>query len=318
MIISASYKTDIPAFYGEWFCNRLAAGYCKMVNPYNRKAIRVDLSRDKVDGFVFWTKNIGPFFDKLDKVRKKEFPFVIQYTVNNYPRELEYSVVNAERSTEHMKQLATQFGPNVAVWRYDTILFTSLTPIDFHRKNFESLAQKLEGTTDEVVVSFAQIYAKTLHNLKWASEKFGFMWEDPEDEVKYNLAAELAAIAKSYGMQLRMCSQKSFLAPGVEEARCVDAERLTQISGRPLKAKIKGNRPECGCYASRDIGEYDTCPHGCVYCYAVRNRDLAQKRYKEHDPLGEFLFTPSHIVKDDEKDQKAAAANNDLIQLKLF
>jgi uncharacterized protein DUF1848 len=113
------------------------------------------------------------------------------------------------------------------------------------------------------------------------------------------LIAELAGIARSYGMRLKICSQKAFLILGItEEARCVDAERLEKISGAPVADRIerRGNRKECGCFASKDIGEYDTCPHGCVYCYAVQHRDLALARYKAHDPSGEFLFPPKTML----------------------
>lgn len=292
MIISASYKTDIPTFYGEWFENRLEAGFCKMVNPYNRHVYRLNLDRDAVDGFVFWTKNLGPFIHRLEVVQERGYPFLVQYTINGYPRTLEFSVVDAERSVEHMKMVADTYGTRVAIWRYDPILFSSVTPVDFHRRNFEQLARSLEGATDEVVISFAQIYKKTQRNMDWAAGEFDFAWEDPADEMKFNLSGELAQMAEAYGIQLTMCSQDQYLAPKVIPAKCVDAERLAEVAGQPIKAELKGNRPDCGCYASRDIGEYDTCPHGCVYCYAVLNRELAKARYRDHDPNGEFLFTP--------------------------
>lgn len=290
MIISASYRTDIPAFYGEWFIKRLDAGYCMVTNPYGGKPSRVSLQREDVDGIIFWTKNLGPFMEHLKIVHERAYPFIVQYTINGYPRTLEFSVVNAERSIQHMKTLSEVYGKYIAVWRYDTIVFTSETPLDFHRKNFERLTKALEGTTDEVVVSFAQIYKKTLRNMNWAAKKFGFQWEDPSDETKFNFVTELVHMAKARGMKLMVCSQSKYLAPGAEEARCIDAQRLSKISGKKIKAYIKGNRPDCGCYASRDIGTYDTCPHGCVYCYAVMNRELAQKHYHEHDPKGEFLY----------------------------
>lgn len=304
MIISASYKTDIPTFYGDWFINRLRAGYCKVVNPYNQRVSRVDLIREKVDGFTFWTKNLTPFFKHLTEIRERGFPFIVQYSINGYPRTLEFSVVDSESSIENMKRLAGAYGVKTTIWRYDTIVFSSVTSIDFHRRNFERLAKALQGTTDEVVISFAQIYKKTLRNMNWASKEFGFIWEDPPHEVKYNFASELAQIAKAYGLQLSMCSQKQFLAPGVTDAKCVDAVRLAEVSGKPIVAEQKGNRPDCGCFFSRDIGEYDTCPHGCVYCYAVQNRQLAQTRYKEHDPNSEFLFAPKGYLPDEGKNNQ--------------
>ena len=316
MIISASYKTDIPAFYGEWFMNRLRAGYCMMVNPYNRNSIRVDLSRRKVDAFVFWTKNLGPFMKSLRVVREMGYPFVVQYAITSYPRVLEQSVVRPERSAEHMRRLATEFGRRVAVWRYDTILLTSETPLDFHRRNFERLARLLEGTTDEAVVSFAQMYKKTKNNLCKAAAMYGFDWEDPYDDVKWRLAEELAVVAARYGMQLAMCSQRQYLAPGVTDARCVDAERLSELAERPIRARLHGNRPDCGCYASRDIGEYDTCPHGCVYCYAVQNQDLAKRRYRAHDPASEYLVEPSSYRAKSRLDTRHTRDNAE--QLALF
>jgi len=302
MIISASYKTDIPAFYGEWFTNRLHAGYCKMVNPYSQQVYTIDLTPENVDGFVFWTKNIGPFLKHLQVVREMGYPFIVQHTITGYPRELEYRVINSTRTIEHMQELAGTYGPHVAVWRYDPIVISSLTPYTWHRDNFAMLAQSLAGTTDEVVVSFAQIYKKTRRNMDWAAREFGFDWHEHEattTRAVQALITDLAGIARSYGMRLKICSQKAFLILGItEEARCVDAERLEKISGTPIADRIerRGNRKECGCFASKDIGEYDTCPHGCVYCYAVQHRDLALARYKAHDPLGEFLFPPKTML----------------------
>jgi DNA repair photolyase len=302
MIISASYKTDIPTFYGEWFMNRLEAGYCKMVNPYNQRISRVDLTPASVDGFVFWTKNIGPFLKYLPDISSRGYHFIVQHTINSYPRELEYKVINSAHTIEHMKTLADQYGPNVAIWRYDPIIISSVTPVDEHRRNFEQLAQALEGTTNEVVVSFAQIYKKTKRNMDNAARKLNFSWHEHEtmqDEETRQLIIGLAEIAQCYRMQLKVCSQKAYLIPGIiEEARCVDADRLEKVSHKKIqdREKQRGNRKECGCFASKDIGEYDTCPHGCVYCYAVQNRDLALERYKSHDPVSEFLFPPKAYI----------------------
>jgi hypothetical protein len=298
MIISASYKTDIPTFYGEWFMNRLHAGYCKMVNPYGGQVYTIDLTPEGVDGFVFWTKNIGPFLKYLPEIRERGYPFMVQHSINGYTHALESRVMNSEHTCESMHRLAHDYGPDVAIWRYDPIVFTSLTTLDWHRRNFGRLAHLLEGATNEVIISFAQIYKKTKRNMATAAREFAFTWDDHEAKVQEygrELAIEFAHIARSHGMQLKVCSQHAFLVPDVVvEARCVDAERLERIAGVSLvgKVKLQGNRKECGCYASRDIGVYDTCPHGCVYCYAVQERDVALKRFKEHDPTGEFLFPP--------------------------
>ncbi|MCR3884727.1 MAG: DUF1848 domain-containing protein [Methanothrix sp.] len=292
MIISASYRTDIPAFYGEWFERRLEAGYCSVANPYNRQVRLVSLLPEDVDGFVFWTRNLGPFESRLSRVAQFGRPFVVQQTVTCYPKELEPAAVGATEAVRQIRAVANAFGPKAAVWRYDPILFTSLTPPEFHVRNFEHLASALEGATDEVVISFATIYRKAARNLDLAAQKFGFTWMDPPDGAKLDLAARLVEIAKSHGMSLSVCSQRKYIVPGAKAARCVDARRLAAIGGRPIRARLKGKRPECGCYEAVDIGEYDTCPAGCAFCYAVLRREIALRRRKSHDPEGEFLWVP--------------------------
>lgn len=292
MIISASYKTDIPTFYGDWFINRLRAGYCKTVNPYNLQISRISLRPEDVDGFVFWTKNIGPFVKHLREIHAGQFPFTIQHTINGYPRALEQSVVDPVKSVTNFRRVAETYGNRVCVWRYDTIVLSSLTPREFHIKTFSRLAKELQGATDEVVVSFAHIYKKTRRNMNGAALELGFEWSDPSECWKHDLLVELVEVARTHRMRATLCSQPQFLVPGCDEAHCIDSHRLASISGSRIFAKGKGNRPECRCSTSKDIGEYDTCPHGCVYCYAVQNKPLALSRYRDHDPLSEFLFPP--------------------------
>lgn len=304
MIISASYKTDIPTFYGEWFIRRLRAGYCKMINPYGRQVYRVPLDRDSVGGFVFWTKNIAPFLKVLPEVRERGFPFVVQHTINGYPRVLETQVVDARRSVEAARQVSELYQPRALVWRYDTIVTSSITPFDFHVENFGRLARDLAGATDEVVVSFAQVYKKTKRNLDIGAREGRFSWSDPPDSEKRRLLEALVPIAREHRMQLTVCSQRGLIVDGSADARCVDAHRVEDVAGTPVKARLKGNRKDCGCFESRDIGDYDTCPHGCLYCYAVQNRELALSRYKQHDPDSEFLFTPPSDLHPGERPEK--------------
>lgn len=293
MIISASYKTDLPALYGPWFMRRLEAGFCRMVNPYGGQIHEVDLRPRAVDGFVFWTKNLGPFRDALAEVRRRGYPFVVHYGINGYPRVLEPAVCDAEHAVAHVCEVADRYGPRVAVWRYDPILFTSLTPPAFHAENFGKLAATLAGAVDEVVISFAHVYRKTQRNVARAAAAAGFTWEDPDGETKRALARALTDIAASHGIRLTVCSQQRYVVPGAGEARCVDAARLADVAGHPVRAPLKGNRPDCRCHRSRDIGDYDTCTQGCVYCYAVSSTEAAARRRCDHDPDGEFLFAPA-------------------------
>lgn len=286
MIISASYRTDIPAFYGEWFETRRRAGYCLVRNPYSGQPYRVSLRPEDVDGYVFWTKNLGPFQPVLTALRRESRPFVVQYTINGYPRELERAVTDWRRAATHMRWLAEEFGPRVGVWRYDTILATSLTPLDWHLRNFSAISAELAGLTDEAVISFAHIYRKTRRNLEWAARAQGFTWQDPDLELKQRLQYELAAIARANGQRVTVCAQPE---AGGEPARCIDAARLADVAGRRIAARQKGNRPGCECAESRDIGAYETCPHGCVYCYAVDTPARARRRWRAQQPDSEIL-----------------------------
>ena len=292
MIVLASYKTDIPAFYEAWFMNRLRAGYCRMVNPYGGQVHTVALDRRSVDGFVFWTRNIEPFLGGLDEVSRLTYPFVVQYTVTGYPRELDQATIEPARAVDHIRAIAGRFGRRAAVWRYDPVVTTSLTPAEWHVATFARLADDLAGTVDEVVISFAQAYRKTARNMTAAARAAGFDWDDPERGEKRHLLARLAAIAGERDIAPTLCGQPELAVEGMRESSCIDAERLGDVAGGPFAAARKAHRESCACWASRDIGDYDTCPHGCVYCYAINSRPLAKRRFADHDPEGEFLFPP--------------------------
>lgn len=289
MIISASYKTDIPAFYGPWFMARLKEGHCRMVNPWGGQIYEVDLTSEAVDGIVFWTKNLRPFRPYLSNIGRR-FPFIVQYTVNGYPRPLEPAVVTSTQAIEDMRAVAGEFGPRTCVWRYDPILLTSLTPIEWHRRNFARLAQTLDGVVDEVVMSFTHVYRKTRRNLEAASNRYGFAWEDPDEDTKRQLVSDLARTAVSHGMVLSVCAQPSLASSTVRQARCVDTVRLEDVAGHSISAAVRGNRSGCLCAQNRDIGHYDTCPHGCVYCYAVGNRARAKRNFAAHDSDDQLLL----------------------------
>jgi len=289
MIVSASYRTDIPAFYGEWFRRRLDAGFATVANPYGGADYRVSLDPAAVDGFVFWTRNVGPFAAALVEVEARNLPYVVQFTVTGYPRAVEEAVIAPGKAVDQIRSLTGHAGPRAVVWRYDPLLATDLTPPAWHRANFARLAGALEGAVDEVVVSWATVYRKTARNLAAAARAHGFAWHDPEAGDKRALLADLSAIARDHGMTLTVCAQPGLPVAGAAPARCVDAARLADVAGRPVRARKKGNRPGCECAASRDIGAYDTCPHGCAYCYANRNRALARRRHKAHDRAAEKL-----------------------------
>lgn len=289
MIVSASYRTDIPAFHAAWFNQRLDAGFCAVKNPYSGKAIRVPLDPGSVDGFVFWTRRLGPFMDTLDRLAERGTPFVVQFTVTGYPTALEPAVMAWRRAVEEIRATAERHGPRVVVWRYDPVLLSDLTPESFHVDQVSRLAEALTGAADEVVMSFAHLYRKTRRNIETAAVRHDFEWSDPEAGAKRHLLTSLGDIAAARGIRPTLCAQPDLLTPGIDAARCIDLDRLSDVAGAPIKARAKGNRPGCLCAESRDIGAYDTCPHGCVYCYAVTSQDAAKRRYRAQDPASETL-----------------------------
>lgn len=279
MIVSASYRTDVPAFHADWFRARLADGVCEVANPYGGKPSSVALRGDGVDGYVFWTRNAAPFAAAFDDVAALGLPFVVQFTVTGYPRALDAHTPRADDAVAQITALARKFGPRAVVWRYDPVVVSSLTPADWHHRNFTSLVRDLAGSVDECVLSAAQIYKKTERRLNIAAKTHDFDWRDPDWGEKRGLLTSLAQIAANFGIKATICSQPDILtgqdSPQFAAARCIDAVRLSDIAGYDVTARQKGNRDGCLCAESRDIGVYDTCAHGCVYCYAVSDHDRA-------------------------------------------
>lgn len=289
MIVSASYRTDIPAFFADWFRVRLSDGYCEVRNPYGGRAYRVDLRAPddggSCDGFVFWTRNSAPFAGVLDELAAASRPFVVQFTVTGYPRALDAHTLRTDDTVAQILRLARAFGPRSVVWRYDPVLLTSLTPPAWHRETAARLAAHLAGSVDECTVSFANIYKKTRRRLEESAKMHEFSWSDPKIGKKAALLAEIAAINCEFGIRTTVCSQPEVISTGSEAfgvvsnnlspARCIDAERLSDVAGFAIGARQKGNREGCLCAESRDIGAYDSCAHGCAYCYAVTDHDRA-------------------------------------------
>jgi hypothetical protein len=277
MIISASYRSDIPAFHGDWFLAALAAGEVAVANPYSQRPYPVDLRPDAVDGYVFWTRNARPFSRALAAVAAQGKPFVVQYTIIGYPRAIDANVIDPALAIANTREIAERYGPRAVVWRYDPILLTPATETQWHRTNFARLADALAGVTDEVVVSFAQFYAKSARNLAKAS----ITWRQPALGEQAGLIASLREAAAERGIAFALCTQPDLgAASGAPGARCIDARRLADIAGRPIAAATKGNRPGCLCAESRDIGAYDSCVHGCRYCYAVGDHDAVQRKLR--------------------------------------
>lgn len=279
MILSASVNADIPAHYGAWFMRRLDAGFCRVASADSLQARRLPLTRETVDGFVFWTRCVGPFLAHLAEIRGRGFAFTVQYAITGYPQRLETAGIDAGQAIVQLHELARKFGPHIAVWRYDPLLVTSRTPLEWHVENFERLARSAAGATSEAVIAFARFRRKPR---RAADGKLARI--DPEPEEKRALVKRLAQIARGYDMRLTVCAQPDCLAPGAAPARCIDARRIAEVAGRPIDAETAGFLAGCLCARAADLGDRSGDPD--CFCGAVPRRGVSLA----HDPNSEFLF----------------------------
>ena len=299
MILSVSRRTDIPAFYSDWFFNRIKDGFVYVRNPMNvHQVSRIKITPHVVDCIVFWTKNPKKMLLRLDEL--KNYKYYFQFTINPYDSQLELKVPKKESIIDTFKKLSDKIGRKKVIWRYDPILLTDKIDLNYHIKYFEELSKRLSGYTDKCVISFIDNYTKTERNLKGT-----FSRELLDDEVS-DLSKKLVKIANAYNIEIMSCAEKYDLDSfGIKHGRCIDNDIIEDIVGYQLKTKKdKYQRSECGCIESIDIGEYNTCLHNCLYCYANFNKSEVLKKAKTHDPLSPLLIGEIDPLKDVIKDRK--------------
>lgn len=297
MIISASRRTDIPAFFGEWFSNRIKAGYFYRVNPYNPKQVKgFSLLPEDVDAFVFWTKNPRPFFSQLDLIEGMGFNYLFQYTLNDYPPVFEPGVPSVSQRLDSFKSLSDRIGPKRISWRYDPVILSSITPLEYHFEKVSKLVRELSGYTERLVISFLDFYGKVQKNLNQLAFAKGIRFEDWLDGTNLglldNFATQVQAIAKDNGIHTFTCSEAIDLQKyGISPGSCIDGGLINEVFGiRRGWKKDPSQRKNCRCVVSVDMGVYDTCKFGCAYCYANTNNKTALKNDREHFPDSPVLI----------------------------
>lgn len=272
MIISASRRTDIPAFFAEWFLERLKEGRVEVSNPFYplQKSV-IPLTREEVDAFVFWTRFPKPFFPVLPYLRQEQIPFYFLFTITGYGKPLEKRAPRLSVQIDSFRELKEHIGDYPVIWRYDPIVIYSAMMFDRHLENFDHIARKLSGYTDEVKISFWDPYKKALRNLRPLHAKYEF-YPRPDELPGFGwFIDELNRIATGYGMTITSCSEEILAnSKTIKAGACIDADRIQRITDRPVVAKKDpSQRPLCRCIVSRDIGMYNTCRFGCLYCYAT-------------------------------------------------
>jgi Domain of unknown function (DUF1848) len=295
MIISASRRTDIPSFYTQWFMNRIREGYCTVPNPFNKHQIsRISLQPEDVDIIVFWTRNPSPLLTYLRELDERGYRYYFQYTIVNNPRILDPKSPSAKLAIENFKRLANLIGSQKVIWRYDPIVLSNVTDVDFHVSNYEMIASQLSSYTDRSVISILDDYAKTNLRLKVLEQKNEiqfFKWKNNTQNFA-KLLTQIAKIAKSYNMKILSCAEEHDLQIyGIEPSKCIDDNYINKVFGREVNhKKDSAQREACGCVISKDIGMYDTCLFECQYCYATKSFDRARTNYLSHDPNSPSLL----------------------------
>ncbi len=294
MILSASRRTDIPAFYATWLMNRLREGRCLVPNPFRPSQVReVSLRREDVGALVLWSKNPAPLMPRLDELSDLGIPFYVQLTLNAYPESLEPGLPRLEERMATFRRLSETIGPHRVVWRYDPVLVSNVTGRDFHARHFESLCRALSGSTTRVMVSVVDFYRKTGRRLRGVPGLAVDAEEnDPRHPSMQALLEHMAGLARGSNIEILSCAEEHDLSDlGIRPGHCIDPAILARMGVVVADdRKDPGQRKACLCAKSIDIGMVDTCVHGCVYCYATRDPALAQSRHGRHDPDSPMLM----------------------------
>ena len=282
MILSVSRRTDIPAFYAEWFINRLKAKFVLVRNPMNYHQIsKIPLTPNNVDCIVFWTKNPEPLLGYLDDIDKMGYRYYFQFTITPYDKSIEPGIPDKEEITQTFKKLSEKIGKDKVILRYDPIFITDKEcNVEYHKMKFQESCEQLHQHTDRVVISFLDGYRKIWRNIQAIEIR------EPNEQEMYGLASHFAETAKPHGLKIETCAEKIDLKElGIDHSHCIDGALIEKIIGYKItKTNGDGERANCGCMKCIDIGQYNTCVHGCLYCYANINKAGAEKNHEQHSP----------------------------------
>ena len=295
MIISASRRTDIPAFYPEWFMNRVRAGYCTVPNPFNRNQISyVSLAPKDLDAIVFWTRNAAPLLPHLAELDQRGYRYYFQYTILDYPREIDRKNPTLKASLKTFKQLSDYVGPDRVIWRYDPILFSKKIGANYHLEKYQKIAEALKGYTSRSVISIMDFYQKSRKRLRLLREQGVEITDvvNPSGTRFVELMENLKTISKKNGVEIVSCAEEIDLTVcGIQTGKCIDDALILKVFNLDVTQKKDPNQREaCGCVVSKDIGMYDTCLFGCQYCYATQSFERAKINFEEHDPKSPSLI----------------------------
>ena len=312
MILNTGLRTDIPGFFSEWFYNRIDDGFVYVRNPYAKNQIySYRLDPELIDCIIFCTKNPKPMFENLEKIDK--FNQYWHITITPYEKEIEPNIPPMNDVLESFKYLSKKLGKENVTLRYDPIFINEKYTLEKHIESFEYIINSLSDYTTEAIISFIDLYEKTKRNFPKAKEV-------TKDE-RLKLGKEFAQIGKKNNITIKTCVEGSELDKfGIDSSGCMTKEVIERAINKNLNVpKQKARNGECYCLLNNDIGEYNTCGHGCLYCYANSNKRLVKRNLKLHDPKSPILI--GEIKEDDiikEMNQKSLIINDSTRQTKLF
>ncbi len=300
LIVSASRRTDIPAFYAEWFIRRLRAGYVRWINPFNGRAQYVAFARTRA--VVFWTKNPRPLLPHLPQLDRRGIGYYFQLTLNDYEAEgLEPGLPPLADRLATFRELSQKVGRARVIWRYDPLLLADGLDIAGLVERVVRIGGQLHPFTERLVIAFADIerYAKVRSRLR----RFGKGCRELSPEEMRTFAARLTDAARGWGLQIATCAETIDLSDyGIGHTKCIDDSLLERLFPQDAelmaflgpgenrhRLKDTGQRKECGCIVSKDIGLYDTCPHLCRYCYATSSEEAVAAACARHRPGSDAL-----------------------------
>jgi len=292
MILNTGNRTDIPAFFSEWFINRVREGFVLARNPFfPNQVTRFRIDPKLVDIIAFCTKNPAPMLPYMDQISSfKQFWFV---TITPYGKRIEPGVPDKKEVCDAFRKISCIVGKRCIGWRYDPIFISDTYTVEYHLQAFEKIASLLEGYTEQVVISFIDLYEKTKKNFPEAREV--------SRQERLLLGENLARTGRCHGMQVYTCLEGRDLARfGVNTGGCMTKEVLEHALGEELYIPpgLSPAREGCRCLLGSDIGAYNTCKHFCRYCYANYDKESVMRNHALHDPHSPLLI--GHLQDGDE------------------
>ena len=281
MILFASGRTDIPAFYSNWFINRVKACFVDVRNPFNQKLVSRIYFSD-VDLIMFCSKNPLPMINKLDTLN---VPVLFHVTITPYSKDVEPNIPDKRLIIEGVKKLSLVLGIDNVVVRYDPIFLSDKYNVDYHIKAFDKLCKNLNGYVNKIIVSFMDEYKNVRSNkniLKYRSIT-------KEDHKKIGEAFSKSAMDN--GMSVQTCFEDEDLTEyGFVKGECLSHELAYILTGKKFKSSNVRKEKKCECLQMVDIGDYNSCMHMCKYCYANYDEKAVSSNFERHDDNSSLLI----------------------------